>query len=72
VRWSDAHNVMLTRAAQRYGTQYFILSWQGLWMLAGAPSLTQLLQTDGRPVLDLADRELLEVAMPTPNGWTPR
>lgn len=68
--WDSSHEEMLNRAALRYGTTYFVLGRQALFILIQSAAGTQL-ERDVTPVREAAEAELLKVATPTPNGWAP-
>lgn len=69
--WDSGHELMLNRAALRYGITYFVLGRQALFILIDSAAGSRL-ELDATPVREAAEAELLEVAAPTPDGWAPR
>lgn len=69
--WQSTDALVLAKAAQRYGTQYYVLAWQALLLLTDLAPATHAIEAHSRPVIVAAERELAQVAQLTPDGWVP-
>jgi hypothetical protein len=58
---------LLAKAAQRYGTQYYVLAWQPL-LLTDSRQQSHAVEADSQPVIVAAEQEL---AQRTPDGRVP-